>query len=767
MHYNQAESRLELSPVLATGCLTGQSFRRDNFSRRLTRVTVTLVASLSLAACGSNGDGPTADLAATNDIASLIPNKPPTIGGSPPESVEASALYSFTPIAVDPDNDDLVFSIVGLPDWATFDATTGTISGPPKIDDVGEVYNVRISVHDGRTSVALSEFTITVLPDLPLVGATFPPGYEWDQLEVGAEAYVDRSFEFLSVPGDYRGLSFLKTANDDKFVSAPDAIVFELNRAADVLIAFDSRVEVLPTWLASWQDTGQTIVVSNTRSHRLLRQQFEPGVVSLGGNEVGMRMYVVIVDDGTATGNTPPTISGTPPGAIAADRDYEFSPTAIDVDGDELVFDATGIPEWATFDTSTGEIFGTPDSLDLGTYGGIVITVSDGEATASLDAFSISVNPSNTNSPPSISGTPASLVTQDSQYVFTPSANDPDGDDLNFSIDGRPSWATFNGATGRLSGLPDAGDVGQYTGIMISVSDGEASTSLPAFTIVVDPLAPANRPPVISGSPDTVVTQDTSYAFTPQATDPDGDSLNFSISGRPAWANFNSNTGTLSGTPEQEHAGSWGPVVISVSDEEFTVALQSFFISVNATEPPNESPTISGSPASSVLQDTQYAFTPSASDPDSDPLTFSISGRPSWASFNSQTGRLSGTPDSADIGTYNNIVISVSDGEFTASLPAFSVTVQAIALGSATLSWTPPTTNTDGSTLTDLAGYKIYWGTTPGVYTSSVTVPFNNISSYVLENLTPDTYYFVSAAYDSTGSESDYSNMATKTITSQ
>jgi hypothetical protein len=113
---------------------------------------------------------------------------------------------------------------------------------------------------------------------------------------------------------------------------------------------------------------------------------------------------------------------------------------------------------------------------------------------------------------------------------------------------------------------------------------------------------------------------------------------------------------------------------------------------------------------------------------------------------------------------FSNIVIRVSDGKTTVSLPAFSVTVLAVASGSATLSWTPPTQNTDGSPLTNLAGYRIYWGTAPGNYTSSVTLTNPGLSSYVVSSLAPGTYYFVVTARNSTGVESVLSNMASKTI---
>jgi len=199
-----------------------------------------------------------------------------------------------------------------------------------------------------------------------------------------------------------------------------------------------------------------------------------------------------------------------------------------------------------------------------------------------------------------------------------------------------------------------------------------------------------------------------------------------------------------------------------VSDGQASAQLASFSITVSP--PPNRAPTISGTPPTAVLQGTAYTFTPSAADPDGNTLTFSIANKPAWAAFDTATGRLSGTPGAGNVGTTSGIVITVSDGSLSASLASFALTVQAIAMGSATLSWTPPTQNTDGSPLTNLAGYKIYWGTTLGNYPNSATIMNPGITTYVVQNLTPSTYYFVTTAINGAGAESSFSNAATKTI---
>jgi hypothetical protein len=159
-----------------------------------------------------------------------------------------------------------------------------------------------------------------------------------------------------------------------------------------------------------------------------------------------------------------------------------------------------------------------------------------------------------------------------------------------------------------------------------------------------------------------------------------------------------------------------------------------------------------------------YSFQPTASDPDGNTLTYTIANRPSWATFNTSTGRLSGTPTSTNAGSYSNIVISVSDGTLTASLPSFAITVLQATNGSATLSWTPPTANTDGSSLTNLAGYRVVYGRSSSTLDQTVQIANAGISTYTVTGLTSGTWYFAVKAYNSSGAESAVSNGGQKTI---
>ncbi len=186
--------------------------------------------------------------------------------------------------------------------------------------------------------------------------------------------------------------------------------------------------------------------------------------------------------------------------------------------------------------------------------------------------------------------------------------------------------------------------------------------------------------------------------------------------------------------------------------------------STGVPPPANRPPVISGVPATGIVQNFQYSFIPTASDPDGDALTFSITGMPAWATFNTGTGALAGSPGQMDLGVSPNIVISVSDGSVNASLAAFSIDVVATATGSLTVAWEAPTLNADGTALNDLAGYRIAWGTQSGVHVNMIEINSSGLTRFAVDNLAPAEYFFVIKAFDSANNESGISNEASGVV---
>jgi hypothetical protein len=109
------------------------------------------------------------------------------------------------------------------------------------------------------------------------------------------------------------------------------------------------------------------------------------------------------------------------------------------------------------------------------------------------------------------------------------------------------------------------------------------------------------------------------------------------------------------------------------------------------------------------------------------------------------------------VGRYGPIQIAVSDGRATAELAGFAIDVTSTASGSVTVQWQPPTDNTDGSPLTDLARFRIYYGLDPSQLDNVVELSNPGLTSHVVENLSPNTWYFAMTALNSAGQESDFS----------
>ncbi|HKU16591.1 MAG TPA: putative Ig domain-containing protein [Steroidobacteraceae bacterium] len=651
-----------------------------------------------------------------------VENAPPEIMGTPDPSVEAGQLYLFVPEASDADNDFLEFSVENLPAWATFDAETGKLSGTPGDADVGDSAEITITVSDGRDKRSVGPFTInTKSRNQPPP----PPNSRPTISGVPAASVVmNQTYSFTPAASDADG----------------DRLRFAISNR--------------PSWASFNSRTGRlngTPVAANVGTYANI-------VISVndGTDSAALPAFSIQVRD---VPNQAPTISGTPAATATAGSAYSFTPAAADADNNALTYSIANKPTWAAFSSTTGRLNGTPAASNVGMFGNIVISVSDGRASASLPAFAITVQET-PNGAPTISGSPPGSVVAGTAYSFTPSASDPENNALTYSIANKPVWAAFSSSTGTLSGTPATANIGNYANIAISVSDGRASTSLPAFAINVQ--AAPNRAPTISGAPATSVTAGSAYTFQPSAADADGNTLSFSIQSKPSWATFSTTTGRLSGTPTSANVGTFGGIVITVSDGTANVSLAAFSITVNAA--PNRAPTISGTPATSVTAGNAYTFQPSAADADGNTLSFSIQNKPSWATFSTTTGRLSGTPTNANAGAYSNIVISVSDGTASAALAAFSITVAQPTTGNASLSWTPPTQNVDGSTLTDLAGFRVQYGTSPSALNQTVELANAGLSAYVVTGLTAGTWYFTVRAYSSGGAESANSTVVSKTI---
>jgi hypothetical protein len=428
-------------------------------TRSFAHLFLAVGATCVLAACGSDGG-------------EEVPNRPPTIGGVPSVGVDAGSAYSFAPRASDPDGDTLTFSAANLPAWAAINTSTGVVTGTPADADVGMTQSITIEVSDTTAIAQLEAFRIQVRARAT---TPTPPTPTPDP--------VNRAPTISGTPAN-------TVTAGSAYAFQPDAVDPDGNA---LTFAIDNR----PTWATFSTSTGRltgTPAVGNVGTTTGIVIRVSDGLTSTALPTFNLQVTA------TAPTNRAPVISGTPSTTVTAATAYTFTPTASDADGNALTFGVQNRPTWATFNTTTGRLTGTPSTSQLGTFSNIRITVSDGTATVSLAAFAITVTQA-ANRPPVISGSPATSANVGQSYTFTPTASDPDGNTLAFSVSNLPAWANFNSANGTITGTPAAANVGSYANIVITVNDGRVSANLSAFSINV--VGQSNGSAVINWTPPT------------------------------------------------------------------------------------------------------------------------------------------------------------------------------------------------------------------------------------------------------------------------
>ncbi|MBI5097404.1 MAG: hypothetical protein HZB32_07225, partial [Nitrospirae bacterium] len=229
--------------------------------------------------------------------------------------------------------------------------------------------------------------------------------------------------------------------------------------------------------------------------------------------------------------------------------------TASDPDGNAVTLTASGLPGFCGFTdnlNSTGTVTCTPGYNDGGVYTGLTVTASDGVLTGS-GSFNLTVN--GVNRAPVVAPIANQSVGEGATLNLSVTVSDLDGDSLTLSVTGLPAFCSFTdnlNNTGSLTCTPGFTDAGVYSGITITANDGIGGTGSDSFNLTVTGV---NRAPTLNPIGAKGVNEGSLLSFTVSGSDPDGDSLTFSVTGTPAGASFNPVSRTFSWTPDYTQSG--------------------------------------------------------------------------------------------------------------------------------------------------------------------------------------------------------------------
>ena len=563
------------------------------------------------------------------------PNQEPTISGLGDSITVDENQTSVTTIsASDPDGDSLSYSLSGN-DSSLFSIDSAgvvTFNSSPDFESQSS-YFITISVSDGTDSVnkSLTIYINNINDNNPVISGL-----------ASSVSAVENQTAVTSVSAsdaDGNSLSYSLSGTDAGSLSINSSGVITFNSAPD----YETK-------------TSYSITVN----------------VSDGSNTASQEVTVNITDVEDAP-NVAPAITG-----LASNISVEENQTSVttvsasDADGDSLSYSLTGTDAGSLSINSSGVItFNTSPDYETKTSYSITVNVSDGSDTASQE---VTVNITDVedapNVAPAITGLASNISVEENQTsVTTVSASDADGDSLSYSLTGTDAGSLSISSSGAITfnSAPDYESKTSYS-VTINVNDG-ISTNSQGLTINIGNLNDNN--PVISGLASSVSAVENQTAVTTvSASDADGNSLSYSLSGTDAGSLSINSSGviTFNSAPDYETKTSYS-ITVNVSDGSDTASQE---VTVNITdvdETPNTAPSISGLEASVSVDENQTSVvTVSASDADGDSLSYSLTGTDAGSLSVNSSGVITfnSSPDYESKSSYV-ISINVSDSEDTSS----------------------------------------------------------------------------------------------------
>ncbi|WP_407309719.1 Ig-like domain-containing protein [Pseudomonas sp. nanlin1] len=491
----------------------------------------------------------------------------------------------------DVDGTALTYSATGLPNGISINPTTGLISGNLSSSASsavpGGIYTVIVTVNDGLGGTVSQTFTLTATNPAP-------------------------------------------TASNTTVTLAEDTPV----TGNLVTTATDVDGDAL-TFAATTQPTNGTLVLNPNGSYT-----YTPNANFNGTDSFS---YSVTDADGAVTTATI-TFDVTPvydapvaTGSIAAISANDSTSVSLniagnfaDVDGTTLTYSATGLPNGISINPLTGLISGTlGSSASAAVPGGVytvVVTASDGAGGIASQSFTLTAE-----NPAPVASDRSLTVLQGSTYSGVLQADDSDGDALSYAVTQLPAHGSLTlNADGSYSYTPAPGFTGQ-DGFSYQIIDADGGTAIASVTFTVS--ASGDQTPVLAtpiAAQQAVDGGSFQLALSGTFSDPDGDTLTYSVSGLPAGLSLDPQTGLISGTllNNASTLGNNGVYVLTVSASDGQLSA-SQTVTLTVTNP---APITAGG-SFNVAAGTPLSSSLSASDSDGDAFSFDLQQGPNHGSL--------------------------------------------------------------------------------------------------------------------------------------
>lgn len=549
-------------------------------------------------------------------------NLPPTLDPVADATIPPEVEYSFTATGSDPDlpTQNLVFSLSATaPAGAAIDPASGVFTWTPTFDQGDAIYTFNVCISDGELEACLPlELTVSegnLPPSLyPIEDATIPEMVEY---------------------------SFTADASDPE----DGVLTFSLEEAPEGAV-IDGATGVFTWTPTEAQGPGE---------YTFTVKVCDDGI-PVKCDDQSLKLTVLEV-------NLPPTLDPIEDATINEMVEYTFTAVANDPEGDALTFSLDGAPEGAVIDAATGVFTWTPtEAQGPGVYTFKVKVCDDYEEPACVED-EVTLTVLEVNLPPELYPIEDATIDEMEEYTFTAVASDSEDGVLTFSLVGAPEGAVIDASTGVFTWTPtEEQGPGVYT-FTVKVCDDyeEPACDEDEVTLTVREV---NLPPELYPIADATIDEMAEYTFTATASDPENNTLTFSLEEAPEGALIDASTGVFTWTPTEAQGPGEYTFTVKVCDDGEPLACDNQALTLIVNEV-NLAPVLNAIPDQEVWETNLLSFTATASDPDlpAQTLTFSLgASAPTGASINPLTGAFTWTPTADQGPQVYNFDVCVSDG---------------------------------------------------------------------------------------------------------
>ncbi|HEX6590823.1 MAG TPA: putative Ig domain-containing protein, partial [Moraxellaceae bacterium] len=383
--------------------------------------------------------------------------------------------------------------------------------------------------------------------------------------------------------------------------------------------------------------------------------------------------FTIRVGDGTSTTdyvlnltvtpvNDAPVITSTTAGHTTASEGvpYTFDVNATDTESNGLLWDLVAspgaIPSGMSIDSSTGVISWNPIQATGNYSHSFTIRVTDNGTPAQVDTLPITINVTADNDTPSFTSDASAhtTATEGVGYTYDVDATDPEGVALAYSLLVKPANMNIDSGTGVITWSPPQAAASYTADVTVRVSD-TVNTPTQSFTINV---SADDDAPSFTSSDITTAAEQVTYTYDVNATDPENQTLTYSLDTKPADMTIDADTGVINWLPPQAGSTYTANVTVRVDDGLHQVT-RSFVITVTSS---NDAPGFTSTAVTAATEGVDYLYDVNATDPEGGTLTYSLLVAPADMDIDLTTGVISWRPPQATASYTANVTVRVTDG---------------------------------------------------------------------------------------------------------